>query len=104
MAWGNSWGIFLSIKDASNLRHHLRKFLRVEEEDGKKLIFRYYDPRVFRAFLPTCSHEQLKIIFGKIECYWTENESGEEIIEYIFKDNKLHKQVIGLLKDPVNFE
>src|SRR5512134_754784 len=54
MGWGSSWGVFLRIKDARNLRHHLRGFLRVQDESGRTLVFRYYDPRVLRAYLPTC--------------------------------------------------
>ena len=42
MGWGQSWGVFLRIKDSLNLRHHLRGFLRVQDESGKILIFRYY--------------------------------------------------------------
>ena len=57
--WGNSWGIYLR-SDASleTLRRHFRSFLRVSDEAGRKLLFRYYDPRVLRVFLPTCVTEQ----------------------------------------------
>jgi len=34
------------------LRKHLRGFLRVRDEAGRRLIFRYYDPRVLRVYLP----------------------------------------------------
>ena len=82
LAWGNSWGVFLSIEDMSKLRPHLRKFLKVKDESGNKLIFRYYDPRVLRVFLPICTNEQLKEIFGPIESYWTEGENEEGMLEY----------------------
>ena len=34
--WGQSWGVFLKIDDAANLRHHLRKFLKVQDEGGRR--------------------------------------------------------------------
>src|SRR5881628_2711642 len=53
--WGNHWGIFaLSDADFMPMRKHFRTFLMVKRYDGESLYFRYYDPRVLRAFLPTC--------------------------------------------------
>ena len=69
-AWGNSWGIFVSTQNAPNLRPHLRKFLRVRNEQGQFLLFRFYDPRVLRDYLPTCLPDELKHFFGSIDCFW----------------------------------
>ncbi|NJD05575.1 MAG: DUF4123 domain-containing protein [Methylococcaceae bacterium] len=91
-AWGNAWGIFLSVNDPSNLRHHLRQFLRVQDETGRKLIFRYYDPRVLRVFLPTCDMAQLHTLFGPIRNYWAEGSNGEHLMEYCLKKNGLGQQ------------
>src|SRR5229473_4842430 len=65
--WGNSWGIFLRAKaTGEELRRHLRRFLIVQDERGKQLIFRYYDPRVLRVYLPTCLPTELRTVFGPI--------------------------------------
>jgi hypothetical protein len=49
--WGDSWGLYItSTSTLDQLRRHLRRFLRVKDEDGRKLVFRYYDPRVMRPF------------------------------------------------------
>jgi uncharacterized protein DUF4123 len=54
--WGASWGTFLRTETGiKQLRRHLRQFLRVRDETGRRLIFRYYDPRVLRTYLPTCA-------------------------------------------------
>src|SRR3982750_2747742 len=46
--WGQSWGVFLSSTAIlQDLRRHFRRFLRVQDESGRRLIFRFYDPRVF---------------------------------------------------------
>ena len=82
--WGRSWGIFIRIGDPSNLRHHLRGFLRVQDESGRKLLFRYYDPRVLRSYLPTCTVAELNQLFGPIGRYLVEDEYGAGLIEYAF--------------------
>ena len=43
--WGDSWTTFVhSDAGIKQLRRHLRKILRVRDEGGRRLIFRYYDP------------------------------------------------------------
>ncbi|MDC0674170.1 DUF4123 domain-containing protein [Nannocystis radixulma] len=51
------WAIFLSAPDGREfeaVRRHLRKFLMVEL-GREKVYFRFYDPRVLRTFVPTCT-------------------------------------------------
>ena len=98
-SWGNSWGIFLkSGATMTSLRKHLRKFLRVTGPGGKALVFRYYDPRVMRVFLPTCSGGQLDQIFGPIECIVSEDGSAGAMIEFRLDDGRqrLESSIIDL--------
>ena len=54
--WGNSWGVYLTCAgEFQEVRRHLRHFLEVQLPDGKQVYFRFYDPRVLRVFLPTCT-------------------------------------------------
>jgi len=80
--WGRSWGCFLTIGDASNLRRHLRRFLRVRDEAGRALLFRYYDPRVLRVYLPTCTASELAAVFGPLSSWLVESEGGTSAIEF----------------------
>jgi hypothetical protein len=74
-AWGRSWGILLSSSAHSkDLRRHLRKFLVVRSEEGPRLVFRYYDPRVLRVYLPTCTPAELKTFFGPVSAMAAEAE------------------------------
>ncbi len=89
-AWGNSWGLFLKCDlGLQKTRRHLRTLLTVKDAAGAKLLFRYYDPRVLRAYLPTCTSEELKTVFGPIERFWCENRNGQELLEYKLADQKL---------------
>ena len=75
VGWGKSWGVFLSTQMAFvDARRHLRHFLMVDIEGGKRVLFRFYDPRVMRTFIPTCTAEQRIEFFGKIENIYVESE------------------------------
>jgi hypothetical protein len=97
MGWGHSWGVLLRVKDARNLRHHLRGFLRVQDESGRTLVFRYYDPRVLRTYLPTCEKAELEAVFGPIGSYLVEGDRGESLIEFEFDGQRLHERHIFLV-------
>ena len=44
--WGNSWGVLFKCDSSpQKLRRHLREFLLVRDLGGRRLVFRYYDPR-----------------------------------------------------------
>jgi hypothetical protein len=97
LAWGNSCGVFLRCdRSLDYLRHHLREFLIVRDTRGNRLMFRYYDPRVLRVYLPTCSETELSAIFGSVECFWTEDERPGQMLEFAFVQQKLIVNVISL--------
>lgn len=63
--WGRAWGVFLtSLLPFRELRRHFRRFLLVEDEQGRSLYFRFYDPRVLRVFLETCTPQHRDELFG----------------------------------------
>jgi len=96
-AWGNSWGVFLrSETSLKKLRRHLREFLVVRDPKGTRMVFRYYDPRVLRVYLPTCVTAELRTVFGPIECFWTEAENAEKMLEFCFRERELEQKAIAL--------
>lgn len=83
LAWGNSWGICMRTNESlESLRLHFRKFLRVRDERGRRLLFRYYDPRVLRVYLPTCQPHELKFVFGKVDMLFAENPTGDAWLRF----------------------
>ena len=72
---GNAWGVFLtSTAPIDALRRHLRRLLRVVDEDGRQLMFRFYDPRVLRVYLPTCTIAELEFVFGPVTAFHVEDD------------------------------
>ena len=76
--WGNSWGIFArSDVGLREMRSHFRSFIMVEAPKGETLLFRFYDPRIFRVYLSTCNREERAFVFGPIAHYLLENGQAE---------------------------
>ena len=81
--WGASWGCFIVTPlGLESLRHHLRSLLRVRTERGQSLLFRYYDPRVLRVYLPTCTRQELTTFFGPITRFIAEDEGGAAALTF----------------------
>lgn len=88
--WGNHWGIFaIAEADLRTMRGHFRRFLTVHDESGKPLLFRYYDPRVLRVYLPTCNAAELADIFGPVVCYVLEGEAPKTALRFTVRDAAL---------------
>ncbi len=90
MAWGNSWGVFVKCNVRLEvLRRHLRTFLLARDEDGNQLMFRYYDPRILRIYLPTCRIGELETVFGPIERFLMEGNTSDALLEFSFDRKQL---------------
>jgi hypothetical protein len=101
--WGQNWAIFFK-SDArlDQLRHHFRRFLRVQNEQGQRLVFRYYDPRVLRIYLPTCTEAELRLFFGPVDAYIVEGEEPDEMIVYSLGGDELKVEVLRVAEQPVS--
>ncbi len=80
--WGQSWGIFLAARQevvVGTLRTHFRPLLKVKDESGRTLVFRYYDPRVLRVYLPTCTDSEAEQFFGPISHFLMEGPTPSEL-------------------------
>jgi hypothetical protein len=81
---------------ANTLKRHLRGFLMVRDPAGKRLVFRYYDPRVLRVYLPTCVDEELQSFFGPIGCFWTEGKAEQNMLEFRLHRGNLVQRTLSL--------
>jgi len=93
--WADNWGVFFKSGTSLNkLRRHLREFLRVRDTSGKRLLFRYYDPRVLRIYLPTCTTTELRTVFGPIETFWAVAEDPSVMLDFSFDGNTLTQKSV----------
>jgi hypothetical protein len=74
--WGDAWGIYLaSGHDFDAVRRHLRRFLLVDErEQQRRLLFRFYDPRVLRSLADIFTREQTDDLTGALDVLLYERE------------------------------
>jgi hypothetical protein len=97
--WRNSWCVFARCDlGFRNIRKHVRRLLRVKDERGNRLVFRFYDPRVLRVYLPTCTASELAAVFGPVKSFVMEADgSAPEAIEMTFDGRELITVVTSLM-------
>lgn len=86
--------VIIKAENGEALYKHLRKFLIINTKEEKELYFRYYEPVVLQAFLPTCNNEQLIEFFGPVESFVMANEEGS-MLEFKFQEGQLQKRDLG---------
>ena len=92
--WGKSWGVYLTSHVAfAEVRHHFRHFLMVNMPDGKQVYFRFYDPRVLRVYLPTCTPEEIGYFFGPVSRFATEDEKPETLLEFVRRETGMKSNI-----------
>ena len=95
--WGKHWGIFAHSREPlEEMRKHFRSLVTVYDEDGAPMIFRFYDPRVMRAFLPTCRAAELEVFFGGISNYFAESDDRKSLHDFSLQDGALRSESYGL--------
>jgi hypothetical protein len=81
--WGKSCGVFCTSQSPFEaLFSHFRSFLLLSAPEQPPLYFRFYDPRVLRAFLPTCEPQELRVIFGPVTSYLVESERSDMMLAF----------------------
>jgi hypothetical protein len=81
--WGAHWGVFaVAHADLDAMRRHLRRLLTVYSPEGKPMLFRYYDPRVLRTFLPTCNADELGKLFGPVASFVCEDADAGAALRF----------------------
>lgn len=79
-AWGKAWGVFAVAAAGTGMRavtRHCRRLLRVLDERGEVMLFRYYDPRVMARFRLIQTADQSAEFLGPIHIWMLEDSIGE---------------------------
>ncbi|HEV7403998.1 MAG TPA: DUF4123 domain-containing protein [Chthoniobacteraceae bacterium] len=82
--WGKSWGIYVLCRQGTELDpvlRDLRELLQARLPDGRVVRFRFFDPRVWRPFFPTCDARQVRRLFGRaVEAFACEDADGRAVL------------------------
>jgi hypothetical protein len=98
--WGQSWGVFLTLRvqtPLEQLRRHCQSLLLVQvENEPHHYYFRFYDPRVLRVFLETCTLEQAQQFFGPVRAFLCEGANQAEMILYELKHTGVEHKALRI--------
>jgi hypothetical protein len=66
----------------------------VKDEAGRRLVFRFYDPRVLRVYLPTCRPAETDEFFGPVHEMLMESEDARDILVFEHRPQGLSQREI----------
>lgn len=94
--WGMNWGVFaISRADINALKRHFRRFATIRYGE-QNAYFRYYDPRVLRNYLPTCTTEELVTFFGPVGYFVVADDDDDVAIHFLRKGDSLQQRPVSL--------
>ncbi|MCU0725608.1 MAG: DUF4123 domain-containing protein [Planctomycetes bacterium] len=97
--WGNHWGVFaVSTQSLRPMRNHLRSLVKVQDSQGKVVIFRYYDPRILRVYLPTCNGEETDEFFGPVRFFAAECADPKVMRMFYPREEGVREDALDLSK------
>ena len=82
--YGNNWGIILHSRlPLAKLKTQLKKFIKIQDEDGQTYFFKYYRPQHLNAYLPGFDDDQRTSFMRGIEAIWAEtHQAPESLLRY----------------------
>jgi len=94
---GDNAGIFIvSPAWPKPLRTHLRSIFKVFDENKNMFYFRFYDPRVLRAYLPTCTLKECREFFGPMRSILAEGPALPLMRQYQVGQSAIHLEEIDV--------
>lgn len=80
-AWGNAWGVLIhDAQPPAVLAEDLRRAFVARLPDGRRVLFRHYDPRVLRGFGAHASVEARWMFHRRIGRFVLESRAGEALV------------------------
>lgn len=95
---GRHWGVTLqSPLDLLHVKLQLKKFLNARLPDGATVLFRFYDPRVFRTYLRAATPGERLPWFNGIGRYSVESETPGHYHDFTLQGGQLfdHAQLVA---------
>ncbi len=85
--WGEAWGIFFGGNvEFEYARRHFRRYLMVDHDDGRRLYFRFYDPRTLQDFVPLAADWQKNHLFAPFEVCVYEGADAQPTFVHIDRE------------------
>lgn len=94
--WGKAWGLLISSSAGlMTVRRRLRHFTQARLPDGSgPVLFRFWDPRVFRTYMPLVEPGEVAGWFTDIDRYIVETEDGAGSLRYSLQGGRLKVETL----------
>tara|TARA_R110001592_G_scaffold60775_4_gene185010 strand:+ start:165 stop:749 length:585 start_codon:yes stop_codon:yes gene_type:complete len=86
----NTGMLFFSSAWPKLVREHLRTIFKVFDDQGAMFYFRFYDPRVLRTYLPTCTVKECREFFGPIRSIFAESANPVQMDHFQIGQSAIH--------------
>ena len=79
--YGQNWGILIHSRlELPRLKTHLKKFLKIEDEDGERYFFKYYRPAHFNRYAPGFDDILRAAFWRGIEAVYAERKTEASLL------------------------
>ncbi|KIN75113.1 FHA domain-containing protein [Sulfitobacter noctilucae] len=81
--YGNNWGIVIHSRlPLMRLKTQMKKFIKIEDEDGETYFFKYYRPQHLNAYLPAFDAGQRASFMRGIESIYAETHGDSGTLQH----------------------
>ncbi|MBT0957402.1 DUF4123 domain-containing protein [Alphaproteobacteria bacterium KMM 3653] len=82
--WANNWGVLIHSRlTMPKLKVQMKKFIKIEDEDGELYFFKYYRPEHLNTYLPVFEEKQLESFMrGITAIYGEDREDPTRVIRH----------------------
>src|SRR6266436_6558810 len=96
--WNHGWGFYFTATIGfENALWHWRSFVTLRNVNGQAVTFRFWDPRVIRAVVPTMTPEEAAGFFGLISRFIVEGDKPELAVEFSLAARGVYQQALVLV-------
>ncbi len=96
---GRDWGIVIHSRlELARLKTRLKRFLRVQDESGQELFFKFYRPRNLNAILPEFEPDQRASFFSGIEAILAEDRGNPDLLHRHLPDGSRAPEAVDLVR------
>lgn len=79
--WGKGWAVFFTSEaDIDALVAHFRTYLELKADNGRNVLFRFYDPLILGDLLSILDDQESLAFFGPVRRFVMENPQGEPVM------------------------
>lgn len=68
--------------DMDSVLKHLRSIIQIRDFKGQNFYFRFFDPDILKAFIPTLDNEQTDEFWGPISAIYVINQTKDDYLRF----------------------